>query len=422
MKNIIKQTFNCNYIKTNLITDDISKYLDEILSEYPNFKSKKNVIYAILNDIDFNDYTCIKCGKKFNFNKNNRTKICPVCRMKITQKSEECKEKIRKTCLEKYGVDHPWKSEKIKEKIKNTNLKKYGFEHSSQNDKIKSKQIKTCQERYGKNSPTQVKEIKDKQVKTTLEKYKVKNYFQKYSKSEEFKELRKEQFWKTIKSWSKYLIPLFEKCDLDKIRSNKVYKWKCVKCGNEFESHIHKTMHIEEFPYLPRCLNCYPYLSGYSNLEKELVDFCKQYFPNLECHNSQLIKPYELDIVINELKLCFEFNGSFWHSLNAWKLKHNDTINYCNYHLNKVIKCNEKGYRLIHIWEDEWNSNKDLIKQKLIDIFEGKEIIDYSKPLDRSWYNNLEGEFKELPPEIIIRNGFEVENCGYLVYIRNKNI
>ena len=72
MKNIIKQTFNCNYIKTKLITDDISKYLDEILSKYPNFKSKKNVIYAILNDIDFNDYTCIKCGKKFNFNKNSQ--------------------------------------------------------------------------------------------------------------------------------------------------------------------------------------------------------------------------------------------------------------------------------------------------------------------------------------------------------------
>ena len=91
------------------------------------------------------------------------------------------------------------------------------------------------------------------------------------------------------------------------------------------------------------------------------------------------------------------------------------------YHLNKVLKCNEKGYRLIHIWEDEWNSNKDLIKKKLIDIFEGKEIIDFSKKLDRSWYNNLEGDFEELPPEIIIRDWFEVENCGYLIYIKNKN-
>ena len=63
---------------------------------------------------------------------------------------------------------------------------------------------------------------------------------------------------------------------------------------------------------------------------------------------------------------------------------------------------------------DKWNSNKDLIKQKLIDIFTNKETIDYSKPLDRSWYNNLSGNFEEISPEIVIRDGFEVENCGYL--------
>ena len=86
------------------------------------------------------------------------------------------------------------------------------------------------------------------------------------------------------------------------------------------------------------------------------------------------------------------------------------------YHLNKVLKCNQQGYRLIHIWEDEWNEQ---IKEKLKLIFEGKETIDYNKKLDRSWYNNLSGNFEESPPEIIIRNGFEVENCGYLVYIKN---
>ena len=81
-----------------------------------------------------------------------------------------------------------------------------------------------------------------------------------------------------------------------------------------------------------------------------------------------------------------------------------------------MIKCNQQGYRLIHIWEDEWNEQT---KEKLKLIFEGKETTDYNQKLDRSWYNNLSGNFKELQPEIIIRNGFEVENCGYLVYIKN---
>ena len=81
-----------------------------------------------------------------------------------------------------------------------------------------------------------------------------------------------------------------------------------------------------------------------------------------------------------------------------------------------MIKCNQQGYRLIHIWEDEWNEQT---KEKLKLIFEGKETTDYNQKLDRSWYNKLSGNFKELQPEIIIRDGFEVENCGYLVYIKN---
>ena len=43
-------------------------------------------------------------------------------------------------------------------------------------------------------------------------------------------------------------------------------------------------------------------------MEKELVEFCKQYFPDLKENNRTLIKPYELDIVIPELKLAIEFN------------------------------------------------------------------------------------------------------------------
>ena len=36
-----------------------------------------------------------------------------------------------------------------------------------------------------------------------------------------------------------------------------------------------------------------------------------------------------------------------------------------SYHLNKTIACNEVGYNLIHIFEDEWVKNNELIKNKL---------------------------------------------------------
>ena len=47
---------------------------------------------------------------------------------------------------------------------------------------------------------------------------------------------------------------------------DKKYKWKCLQCGNEFEDHI--------YSHIPRCLKCSPFLSGKSNEEQELVDFC----------------------------------------------------------------------------------------------------------------------------------------------------
>lgn len=35
------------------------------------------------------------------------------------------------------------------------------------------------------------------------------------------------------------------------------------------------------------------------------------------------------------------------------------------YHLNKTLACNQLGYKLIHIFEDEWGVNKELAKSKL---------------------------------------------------------
>ena len=55
-----------------------------------------------------------------------------------------------------------------------------------------------------------------------------------------------------------------------------------------------------------KCPFCYPL--GTSSSEQELIDFCHQFFNDLKTHDRTLIKPYELDIVIPELKLALEFN------------------------------------------------------------------------------------------------------------------
>ena len=153
---------------------------------------------------------------------------------------------------------------------------------------------------------------------------------------------------------------------------------------------------------IPRCLKCYPILSGTSKKEQELVEFCKQFYPNLIQHDRQLITPYELDIVIPELNLAIEFNGSYWHSIEAGTP--------LGYHQMKSMMCEEKGYRLIHIWEDEWS---DALKIKLKAVLEQKEEVNNEKKLDHSWFK-FDKRFELSRPEIILRNDFHVENCGYM--------
>ena len=57
-----------------------------------------------------------------------------------------------------------------------------------------------------------------------------------------------------------------------------------------------------------------------------------------------------------DLNLGFEFNGLYWHS-NEFKEK--------DYHLNKTIFFKEKDIRIIHIFEDDWDIKKDIIKSQI---------------------------------------------------------
>ena len=269
------------------------------------------------------------------------------------------------------------------QKRKQTNFKKYGNLNGVNQQKLKDNLIK----KTGYLNPSQYSSVKIKRKRKAFERFNL---------------------------WNKFVIPMFTFQEYISNKPTAVFQWKCIKCGNIFKTHIHVTKHIssnKDFSKVPRCLKCYPFIEniGKSKKEKQLVEFCKQYFPNLEENNRSIIFPKQLDIVIEELKLAIQFNGNYFHNINNIQL---------NYHLNKTEMCQAKGYRLIHIWQDQWNNNREEIQNKLIDIFKNKEVIDLSKPLDRCWYSTLQfQQYEILPPEIIIKNNYQIENCGYLKII-----
>ena len=68
-----------------------------------------------------------------------------------------------------------------------------------------------------------------------------------------------------------------------------------------------------------------------------------------EKNNRHILNGKELDIYIPDYNVAIEYNGTYWHS-SLYKDK--------NYHYNKSKLCEEKGIRLIHIWEYEWENER----------------------------------------------------------------
>lgn len=64
----------------------------------------------------------------------------------------------------------------------------------------------------------------------------------------------------------------------------------------------------------------------------------------------------EIDILIPELRLGIEYDGLYYHS--TLKVKP-------DYHIEKLKIINKAGYRLINIFEDEWHTRMDDVKEFL---------------------------------------------------------
>jgi len=101
------------------------------------------------------------------------------------------------------------------------------------------------------------------------------------------------------------------------------------------------------------CTKCNPVDDSVSIQEKELQDFVLTLVDEIKCNDRETIKPKELDILIHEYNLAIEFNGLFWHS---------EKFIPSDYHINKTMDCESLGIDLIHVFEDEWVNNKDIVK------------------------------------------------------------
>jgi hypothetical protein len=112
------------------------------------------------------DVKCDVCGKikkitMFSYRRNIDNYGYYSCSVKCS------KDKIKKTNLDRYGVDHYNKTDEFVIKIKKTKKEKYGDENYTNIDKQKETNLK----KYGKEYYTQTDEFKIKKEKSLIDKY-----------------------------------------------------------------------------------------------------------------------------------------------------------------------------------------------------------------------------------------------------------
>lgn len=124
-----------------------------------------------------------------------------------------------------------------------------------------------------------------------------------------------------------------------------------VTCPAHGLFHVAPSSHEWELTGCPRCAN------QRSRGEDEIAEFLRQ-FTDVVSRDRTIIAPRELDIVLPEYKLAVEYNGLRWHSDKFPGAK--------NRHLEKSVAASAAGYRLIHIFEDEWETRRSAVENLLL--------------------------------------------------------
>lgn len=145
-------------------------------------------------------------------------------------------------------------------------------------------------------------------------------------------------------------------------------KCKCTRCGYKWSSSYIVLTEKYTPAGCPKCDNI-----GTSNAEKEIVNFIKTFYSGkIITSDRKTIKSptskgfYEIDILLPEINLAFEYNGIYWHSD---KIVNQNSKGYFKTadekHQYKTNECKKLGITLLHIAEEDYIKDKEKVLKKL---------------------------------------------------------
>jgi len=275
--------------------------LAALLEKHSEVESVIEAIYREVNDIDVRPL-CKECGAPVKFCGFGKGGYRQFCSLKCSNASELTKDKFRGTSVERYGTIHPNKHPNVKQKITKTNIERYGNRCSLHaRDGFYERMI--------------------------------------LERKEEFRTQIVPQ--RLALSRQNGVIPLW---DIDDYTGSlDMMPWKHEACGSIFQAPLGGGE-----GRLPSCPVC---RRVRSRPQQELIE-CIQKFTNepIEINTRKIIHPYEIDIFLPERGIGIEFNGRYWH------LDGESTP--------LVLKTNlmeEKGLRLIHVWDFQWEHRREQV-------------------------------------------------------------
>lgn len=388
----IRKDGNLNLHRARLDQDIAS-----LFQELPWCKSINELRYCFENGIR-SEPICIHCNTNSCTFRNK--KYTTYCSYQCANKDLYSKkyEKIKKTTLEKYGVEHVFKNSKIQEKIKKTNLEKYGVKNPLSNKKVREKIKHTNILKYGSSAAPNSPKLKEKIKQANIKKYGVEHYTQ----TQEYRDRVKKRIEKnptpepteeiqtisetlstnkffTYKELAekaninyKRFIELIKKYSIDdpyKYYRNKKHLYDASQKDQLEQDYKHTTIEelAKKYNVSPACMQRVlvkheipaKFKYSQSSQEREIIDFLENNnIKNILINNRTAIEPYELDIYLPDYNLAIEYNGDYWHTT--------DTNKKCNRHKNKYRLCRSKNIRLLQIRGTDWKTKKSIWKSIIL--------------------------------------------------------
>lgn len=165
---------------------ELKPIIEYLETRYKDSTGIRETLWRIKEKIEIRP-VCKVCGKPVVFACQNGVIFQQTCSPQCSGKDKDRQEKIKNTCLKKYGTTCTFKSEEIKEKIKNTCMELYGVPNGGGTAQAIEKAKRTTKERYGEEYYTRTKEYKERAREVNQRKY-GKDY---YTQTEEYKERAK---------------------------------------------------------------------------------------------------------------------------------------------------------------------------------------------------------------------------------------